>query len=204
MAAWDRPPADITAARFFEEWLPGAFAASGRPGLAGPPTVRVTLSGAGGGAWEVRAGEDGMEVCAPSPTSGPPDVWLRQSAADFRAAFAGDPDLPDLLPPGWSALDLLFLDPRDVELLRQVHGRVLVEVSGRRRRRWAFDVAFGKTGVGAGRPSSTIRLDAATFDGLRRRTLPPMQPLVDGRLKIDGDRALAMQLLLLLANRLAR
>jgi hypothetical protein len=31
-----------------------------------------------------------------------------------------------------------------------------------------------------------------------------MQPLLDGRLKIDGDRTLAMQLLILLGSRLSR
>src|SRR5262249_54230262 len=134
-----------------------------------------------------------------------PDVWVRQSAADLRTALgAPDPDLPVLIPPGWSALDLLFLDPRDVEMLRQVSGRVALALEGRRRRRRAVDVGFGPAGVAAGRPRATVRVDGATFDGLRTGAIPPMQPLFDGRLKLDGDRALAMQLMLLLGSRLAR
>ncbi|MEO7668163.1 MAG: SCP2 sterol-binding domain-containing protein, partial [Polyangia bacterium] len=133
-----------------------------------------------------------------------PDVWLRQSVTDFRAAFDGDPHLPALIPPGWSALDLLFLDPRDTELLAQVSGRVLVEVLGRRARRWSFDVAFGKAGVTAGRARTTIRLDGGTFEGLQNGSIPPMQALLGGRLALEGDRALAMQLLLLFGSRLAR
>jgi len=204
MSSWDRPPAETTVAAFFESWLPAAFAASGRQAPLSAPMVRATLSGAGGGAWDVQASEGDLHV--EKATREPPDVWLRQSAADFLTALSPDPDpdLPTLLPPGWSALDLLFLDPRDIELLRQVSGRILVEVAGRRGRRWAFDVGFGKTGVSAGRPRSTIRLDGATFDGLRNGSIPPMQPLLDGRLKLEGDRALAMQLLLLLGSRLAR
>jgi len=81
---------------------------------------------------------------------------------------------------------------------------VALEIEGRRRRRWSVDVAFAAAGVAAGRPRSTVRLDGATFDGLRTGAIPPMQPLLDGRLKIEGDRALAMQLLLLLGSRLAR
>ena len=191
-------------ADFFERWLPQAFEASGRRAPLAAPVVRATLSGADGGAWDVQARDDQLQV--EKATRAPPDVWLRQSALDFLTALRPDPDpdLPQLLPPGWSALDLLFLDPRDIELLRQVNGRVLVEVAGRRGRRWAFDVGFGKTGVSAGRPRSTIRLDGATFDGLRNGSIPAMQPLLDGRLKIEGDRALAMQLLLLLGSRLAR
>ena len=203
---YDRPPAGLAVAAFFESWLPQAFAASGRHAPDAAPRVRATLTAAAGGdpggAWEMTAEEDRLVVGPPD--SAPPDVWLRQSVVDFRAAFDGDPDLPTLLAPRWSALDLLFLDPRDVDLLRQVSGRILLEVTGKRARRWALDVAFGKTGVAAGRPRTTIRLDGATFEGLSSGALPPMQPLLDGRLAIEGDKALAMQLLLLLGSRLGR
>ena len=204
MSSWDRPPAGTTAVDFFERWLPAAFQASGRQAPLAAPVVRASLSGTGGGAWDVQACEDELRI-EPAGREAP-DVWLRQSATDFLIALSPepDPDLPQMLPPGWSALDLLFLDPRDIELLRQVNGRMLVEVAGRRGRRWTFDVGFGKTGVSAGRARATIRLDGTTFDGLRNGTIAPMQPLFDGRLKIEGDRALAMQLLLLLGSRLAR
>src|SRR5579863_6444236 len=191
--SWDRPPPDIEVAAFFERWLPAAFARSRRRGPVEAPVVRASISGQGGGAWELSARDDVLSVTAPGRE--PPDVWVRQSAADLRAALgASDPDLPVQIPPGWSALDLLFLDPRDVEMMRQVSGRVALELEGKRRRRWAVDVGFGSAGVTAGRPRSVVRVDGATFDGLRTGAIPPMQPLFDGRLKIEGDRPLAMQL----------
>jgi hypothetical protein len=202
MASWDRPPAGTPIADFFQTWLPAAFEATARRAPDRAPVVRATLSGAGGGAWDIHADED--QLIVETATREAPDVWLRQPAADLRAAFDGDPDLPALIPPGWSALDLLFLDPRDAELMRQVSGRVLVELAGRRGRRWSFDVAFGKGGVTAGRPRTTIRLDGGTFEGLQRGTIPPVQALLEGKLAIEGDRALAMQLLLLLGSRLGR
>jgi hypothetical protein len=198
-----RPPSGITVSDFFARWLPEAFAARGRAGPANAPLVRASISGEGGGAWDLRAFDGTLAV--EKSGRAPPDVWLRQSAADLLAAVATpDPDLPVLMPPGWSPLDMLFLDPRDVELLRQVSGRIAVEVEGRRRRRWTLDVAFGSAGVNAGRPRTTVRLDGTTFDGLRTGAIPPMQPLFDGRLKLEGDRALAMQLLILLGSRLGR
>src|SRR5689334_18105927 len=112
MAAPERPPKETTVADLFERWLPAAYAASGRRAPADAPLVRATISGAAGGAWDLRAEEEGLAV-APAGKS-PPDVWLRQTQADFLAAFAGDPDLPDLLPPQMGPLDLLFLDPADV------------------------------------------------------------------------------------------
>ncbi len=164
--------------------------------------MRATLSGVEGGAWDIQADDDRLVV---EPAGRDlPDVWLRQPARDFRAAFDGDPNLPALIPPGWSALDLLFLDPRDTELLRQVSGRVLVELSGGRARRWSFDVAFGKAGTAAGRPRTTIRLDGRTFEGLQNGSVPPLQALLGGGLSIEGDRSLATQLLLLLGSRLGR
>jgi hypothetical protein len=203
MDSWDRPPAGIPIAEFFEAWLPAAYQATARqaPDAVG---VRATISGPGGGAWDLRPEDDTLIVDPAGRDLAGVEVWLRQTAVDFRAAFDGDPDLPPLIPPGFSALDLLFLDPRDIELLRQVQGRVLVELVGRRKRRWSFDVAFGKAGVTAGRPRTTVRLDAATFEGIQTGKISPMQPLLDGRLSLEGDRALAMRLLLLLGSRLGR
>jgi hypothetical protein len=203
MQSWDRPPPDIAVAELFERWLPAAFAASGYRAPAGAPIVRASISGTDGGSWELRADEGTLSV-GPAGRE-PPDVWLRQSVADLRVSLGGtDPDLPVLLPPGVAMHHILFGDPRDVELLRQVSGRLLFELEGRRRRRWSLDVGVGKTGVSAGRPRTTLRVDSATFEGVRSGSIPPMQALLDGRLKLEGDRGLAMQVLLLFGSRLAR
>jgi SCP-2 sterol transfer family len=205
MQSWDRPPPDVTGAELFERWLPAAFAASGYRAPAGAPIVRVSISGTDGGSWELHADADAGTLSVGPARREPPDVWIRQSIADLRVSLGGsDPDLPALLPPGVAAHHVLFGDPQDIELLRQVSGRLLFELEGRRRRRWALDVGVGKTGVSAGRPRTTLRVDAATFEGVRSGSLPPMQALLDGRLKLEGDRGLAMQVLLLFGSRLAR
>ena len=164
--------------------------------------VRATLSGPDGGGWDIQPVAGTLTIDPPGAEK--PDVWIRQTVADFRAALDGDQDLPELLPPTWSALDLLFLDPRDRDLLRQIDGRALLEIAGRRRRRWALDVGFGSGGVDAGRPRATVRVDGDTFAEVRDGRVPPVQPLLNGKLKLEGDRALAMQLLLLLGARLGR
>ena len=203
MQSWDRPPGGIAPAEFFERWLPEAFAASGRRVPPGTPTVRVSISGSEGGAWDLAADDGALVVSAPGRE--PPDVWIRQSGADLRVVLGGaDPDLPELVPAGWSMQQLFLAEPADLDLLRQISVRLLFELEGKRRRRWAIDVGIGKAGVSAGRPRATLRLDATTFEGLRSGAVPPMQPLLDGRLKLEGDRALAMQLLLLVGSRLGR
>jgi hypothetical protein len=203
MESRDRPPPEIVLSELFEQWLPAAFAAAEQHAPADTPVVRVSVSGAGGGGWELAVADDRLVVSPPGRAL--PDVWIRLSVADLRVALgASDPDLPELAPPGASAPQILLVDPRDVDLVRQISGRLLIEISGRRRRRWALDVGFGKAGVSAGRPRTTLRLDGQTFEGLRAGTIPPMQVLLDGRLKIEGDRALAMQLMLLAGSRLGR
>lgn len=200
---WDRPPADIALPELFERWLPGAFAATGQRAPAGTPLLRFSVSGIGGGAWELALDGERLEVAPPGRE--PPDIWIRLSVADLRVALgAVDPDLPQLVHPGGSVRQILLVDPRDIDMVRQISGRLLLEIEGRRRRRFALDVGFGKTGVSAGRPRTTVRLDAPTLEGLRSGALPPMQPLLDGRIKIEGDRALAMQLMLLVGSRLGR
>jgi hypothetical protein len=200
---WDRPPPDVATAELFERWLPQAFTAAGLRAPPGAPRLRVSVSGAAAGAWDLDARGDSLVV--ESAGRGSPDIWLRISEADLRVALgAVDPDLPPITPPSWSMRNLLVIEPADVDLVRQVSGRIAVEIEGRRRRRWVVDVGFGNAGVTAGRPRTTVRLDATTFEGLRSGKVPPMQPLLDGSLKIEGDRALAMQLLLLVGSRLSR
>ncbi|HXU63080.1 MAG TPA: SCP2 sterol-binding domain-containing protein, partial [Polyangia bacterium] len=198
--SWDRPPPDLAPAELFERWLPQAFAAAGLRAPPGAPRLRVSVTG--GGAWDLVASGDALTVTAAGREL--PEIWVRLSEADLRVALGvADPDLPALVPEHWSMQDLLMIEPADVDLVRQVSGRLAVEIEGRRRRRWVLDVGFGAAGVSAGRPRTTVRLDAATFEGLRSGALAPMQPLLDGRLKIEGDRALAMQLLLLVGSRLS-
>ena len=201
--SWDRPPSDIALPELFERWLPGAFAATGQRAPAGTPLLRVSVSGAGGGAWELAL--DGERLRVAPPGREPPDIWIRLSEPDVRLVLGtADPDLPQIVSADWSAHHLLAVNPNDIDLVRQISGRMLLEIEGRRRRRFALDIGFGKAGVSAGRPRTTVRLDAATFEGLRSGAIPPMQPLLDGRIKIEGDRALAMQLMLLVGSRLGR
>ncbi len=207
-----RPPPDVTPAGFFEGWLPAAYVAAGCRAPAEAWTVAVTLTGEGGGQWELEPSESQLLVRpvpaadprGPRPPAPRGQLWLRQSAPDFLATLVGDPDLPELLPANMGPLELLFLDPRDRDLLRQIDGRLLVEVMGRRRRRWALDLAVGKAGLSAGRARATVRVEAATYDGLREGKLPPLQALLERKLAVEGDRALAMQAMVLLAARLTR
>ncbi len=167
--------------------------------------MRASLSGADGGAWDLQRGRRRQLSVTPAGRE-PPDIWLRLSVGGppRRAWGRPIPICPRCSPDDWAPQSVFRAEPGDTDLVRQLSGRLLFEIEGRRRRRWALDVGFGKAGVSAGRPRTTIRVDGATFEGLRTGAIPPMQPLLDGRLKVEGDRALAMQLLLLVGSWLGR
>ena len=147
-----------------------------------------------------------MTPAEPRPRHGPPpphsdpDLWLRQSVADFLALLREDPDLPALLPPEADVMDLLCVDEGKIALLARIDGRISVEIQGRRRRHWALDVAFGPSGMRAGRPRSTVRVDSRTCEELSGGTLAPLQALLAGRLQVEGDRGLVMQVVMLVGS----
>ena len=124
MQNWDRPPPDIAVAELFERWLPEAFAAAGQRAPAGAPMVRVSISGAGGGTWEVRADGASLSV-APRGTRAARhlDSPVGRRPAR-RAGRARRGSARRCCRPEWSARDLLFADPRDVDLVRQISGRL--------------------------------------------------------------------------------
>lgn len=201
-----RPPPGAGPAEILERWLPEAFATASGRWEGGSPTLRLSLSGPGGGEWELDIEDGDLSVRTLLPTIGArrpePGVWIRMPAADFLAVPFPSEDLFDFLPADADLMDLLFACAPDMELLDKLNGRIRFELEGRRRRRWFVDAAFGPTGMRAGRPRTTVRIDSGTCDRLAERSLTPLQALLAGRLRVDGDRVLAMQVLMLVASRI--
>jgi hypothetical protein len=200
-----RPPAGSSAAAILESWLPEEFAGATKAIQGTSPCLRLSLSGPGGGEWDLQISDGDLAIERRTPTIGirrqDPDIWIRQSVADFLAVIYPSEDLFELLPPTIDVMDLLCPDSQEMELLEKLDGRIKFELEGRRRRRWSVDAAFGRVGMLAGRPRTTVRIDAGTCEKLAARALNPLQALLAGRLRVEGDKAFAMQVLMLLATR---
>jgi hypothetical protein len=170
------------------------------------PRLRLSLSGAQGGEWDLQIVDGTLVVKRCARTIGPrrddPDIWIRQSAPDFLAVIFPSDDLFELMPATVDVVELLRPDSQEMELLERLDGRIKFELEGRRRRRWAVDAAFGRAGMLAGRPRTTVCIDAGTCEKLAVRSLNPLQALLAGRLRVDGDKTFAMQVLMLLATRI--
>jgi hypothetical protein len=203
------PPPGASPAQLIEDWLPGQMAEAVASFGGSSPRVRVSLSGTDGGDWELRVEDGTVRVerllrVPGQPRPADPEVWIRQPARDFLAAFFADPDLPEL---SSATMDLgaiwrpLLSEADSVVALA---GRVRFEVLGRRHRRFSLDLAFGRPGILAGQPRATVEVDAPTCEKLAAGTANPAQVLLSGSLKIAGDRAFALQVLLFAASRFGK
>ena len=134
----NRPPRDITPARFFTDWLPREFASEFGAGkrAAQDITVAVELAGSDGGQWvlDVRGGT--LSVRGQGESGPAPMVQLWMSSQDWRAMAVGEEGANDLAPPQASALDVLFVDPASRQILTAVKGTVRFEVTGYNGRTW--------------------------------------------------------------------
>jgi hypothetical protein len=202
----NRPPATNAPAEILESWLPAQFAAAARKPDGRSPRLRLSLSGSDGGEWDLQV-EDGELVVARRVRTvhvrgDEPDVWIRQSTVDFLAVIFPHQDLFELLPPSANIVELLSPESQEMELFDKLDGRIKFELEGQRRRRWAVDAAFGRAGMLAGRPRTTVIIDSGTCEKLAARTMNPLQALLAGRLRVDGDKTFAMQVLMLVATRM--
>ncbi|MCG5051863.1 MAG: SCP2 sterol-binding domain-containing protein [Myxococcales bacterium] len=197
----ERPEAALSVREVLEEWLPQSFAARGRPMPPDCPRLRVTVRGATLVDRVFAASEYELDILDDTEDA---DFWVRLSEADFKALLHGDPDLPVLLPPERDLIDLMVVDAAELERFKAIEGRLAVEITGRRRRRFCLDVAFGPAGFRAGRPKSTVRLDGAAVEDVLAGKKAPLQALLEGKIRVEGDRALAMQALMLVVSQTAR
>jgi hypothetical protein len=192
----NRPPRDITPARFFTDWLPREFGSEFGAGkrAASDITVAVELEGESGGRWvlDVRGGT--LSVRGEADTGPAPMVQLWQTVQDWRALAVGEDGANvDLAPPQASALDVLFVDPASRQILTAVKGHVRFEVTGYNGRTWWMRVQFG-AGPQKESPDATITVDAATYAAILARKLAPPEAYFSGKIQLRGDTSLAMQL----------
>jgi hypothetical protein len=200
-----RPPANASAIAIIETWLPEVLSEAGAAIVGTSPRLRLSLTGPEGAEWDLQIVEGELTSARRARTLGSrrddPDIWVRQSVADFLAVIHSHEDLFEFLPPSIDVAALLCPDSQEMELLEKLDGRIKFELEGRRRRRWAVDAAFGRAGMLAGRPRTTVTIDAGTCAKLAARALNPLQALLAGRLRVEGDKTFAMQVLMLVATR---
>jgi hypothetical protein len=205
------PPQPIEPATFMEEFVPAAFAALGVAQLVGDLETDLALGarleGEGGGDWLYRLRGGRLEVESGSRDEavisviqsvedwrgalweGRGGVFGRQAAALFRGGVSAVPGLETARPPNFAAF----------EALRELDGLVRVIVLGGEgdardpELNWTVDIKLG-TGPLPADATTTVSLTEEDARALESGELDPMQAFMAGRVRVEGDMTLMLQM----------
>lgn len=202
-----RPSEPVSPNEFFEDVIPSLFAELdlGAEQRALDLKLAVCLEGDGGGAWTVHfiSGELGIAEGRDEDAS----MTLVQSVSDWRSAlWEGRPGLvadlvaqvergasADAADPGGAAAGPMVSNPRALEGLRDLRGLIEVVLAGEGAPDWRLGIQLG-TGPIPETPQAVIRIGAAEAEAIRRGTLHPLEALIGGQLRLEGDLGLILQL----------
>ena len=161
----------------------------------------VVLRGESGGEWTLHFvdGELGIE-----PSRSPDcDLTLVQRVVDWRAAlWSGEPafvaDAVQALfrPPGTAPIPVLVPftlvpNPRALEQLRRLRGLLEIRVDGGED--WCLGIRLGPGPIPV-TPDAVIQLGAAQAEAIHRGSLHPLEALMTGELRLEGDLGLILQI----------
>jgi len=201
-------PEDITPQRFYEDLVPRAFR-EGRdqtkemiPTLAEiRASLRAEVQGEGGGVWTLTLSEGGLQV---RPEALPdPLVALVQTRADWQVSvtkglggvltrLSGSMSTPPATTPGTPRP---FLTPQKFDRLKLLRGVMNFDVAGYEGDR-TIRLKIILNGALEGKdPTSFLTMTAADYRDVAEGRLLPQQAFLQGKLRITGDPAFALQLL---------
>jgi len=155
-------------------------------------TIRVDVGGDGGGTFFLNI--EGGRMEAGDAATQPPFLTMRQDRASFDALVAEVGDSAMALLGGLTGLTGgMHLTRGRVDNLSGIGGSVGLAVEGE----GGFEIVshFG-TDPAPSEPAATIRIDTATYAGLRSGELSAPSAFMEGKIRVDGDMQLAMQLAL--------
>jgi len=197
------PASPIPAAEFFERFLPRAFAEGEVPDVLRriDAIFGVRLEGAGGGEWLVELRGGRLRV-KPNTREGAA-VTLVQSVDDWRGALwegrGGEigRQAAALFEPGALAQsrvgDVVGPSIAALQRVEGVSGLVRVDVLDGAAGDWSLGLFLGPGSV-PNEPTTTVSLRVEDAEAMARGDLGPIEAFMGGRIQVQGDVALLMQL----------
>ncbi|MDX1650693.1 MAG: SCP2 sterol-binding domain-containing protein [Myxococcota bacterium] len=201
------PESPMEAREFMERWLPQAFAEAELPPGSDAVRVRlgVLLEGEGGGEWvchieggrmRVEAGsrEDAAFTIVQPVHDWRGALWESRGGAvgQGAAAFFRPGSAP---PPGSQGPTGGAPSGRALAEMEKLQGviRMLVVGEDEGPGEWRVDFKLG-TGPIPEEPTTTIRIQAEDAAAMQRGELDPMTAFMTGRMQVEGDMTLMMQM----------
>jgi putative sterol carrier protein len=199
------PASPIEASEFMEEWLPRAFAEAELPPGTEEVSVRlgVLLEGEGGGEWvchieggRMQVASGSREECAFTIVQPLSDwrgaLWEGRGGAvgEGAAAFFRPGSAP---PPGAGSPTGGAPSARALVEMEKLQGVIRMVVSGESEGDWRVDFKLGPGPIPE-EPTTTIRFQAEDAAAMQRGELDPMAAFMSGRMQVEGDMTLMMQM----------
>lgn len=201
------PPDPVSPREFLEDVVPALFAEAelGEQEQALDLKIGICLEGDDGGAWTLHFVEGELGI-----TRGRQDdcaLTLLQSVTDWRAAlWEGRPALvadlarivltqgPGALSaPGTPSPAIAARNPMALQGLSELHGLIEGIVATEAAPDWRLGVMLGPGPIPA-TPQAVIRIGAEQAEAIRRGDLHPIEALIGGQLRLEGDLGLILQL----------
>lgn len=198
------PSSPVPPAELLEKWLPQAFEEADLPEDVRTSDVRLglVLEGQGGGEWvlSVESGKLRVEPASRDDTA----FTFVQSVDDWRGALwqgrggAVGKAAAGLFRPseglagaggGMGAVP----NPAALEQMRQLDGLVRVLVTGGQGGDWSVGFKLGPGAIPA-KPTTTLAVSEADAGAMQRGELNPLEAFMAGRIRVEGDMTLVMQM----------
>jgi hypothetical protein len=198
------PHEPVSPREFIEEIIPAYFAEMDFDEQADSLDLKlgIKLEGEGGGEWKLHLieGELGIAVGVSSDCA----LTVLQTVVDWKAGlWEGRPGLvadavDQIKSGGLSAQGTkgAAAAPSNPEALRELEslpGRIDAIVEGVDAPDWCIGVHIGPGPI-AETPNATLRIGADEAEALRRGDLHPLEALITGQLRLEGDLGLILQL----------
>ena len=148
----------------------------------------MSLDGDGGGTWTI-AVRGGALTTTAAAASGAPDLRVRMSTADWKAALQGEAGAPELFPRDVDVGRLLARIPAGGAASPLGKGAVQIGIGNFHGRTWSIALEVG----GAASPAAQVTLDADTALALKAGKLDPASAFFGGKIQLGGDVAWVMQ-----------
>ena len=201
-------PVDMTAEQFFDDILYDILGEVEIPDNLGRERMQFNVTGDEGGSYHIgmefdEEEDDDVLTIEEGQTNAPP-VAVTVSIDDFRGMLAGDlkDRFLDELGDAFVNPKLLkhaFVPDSIVQKIKSLSGNLQVRIEDKE----LGDVYVVTGTLGGGQPNiaaptCTVLIDVATVLEIAQRKADPQQLFMQGRIRVDGDMSIVLQLMGLL------